>query len=81
MKKEIIITDIYEAAVEKEHLSKEITKDKWRILDYETAKYSGKLVCASAKCSPRPLSLKLGVHGRFHIYLGMMQLRGAPKKA
>ena len=78
MKKEIIITDIYEAAVEKERLSKEITKDKWRILDYETAKYSGKLVCASAKCSPRTLSLKLGAHGRFHIYLGMMQLRGAP---
>jgi len=77
MNDEIIITDLYEAAREKERLSENITRDRWRVLDYETAKFSGKLLCVGANCYPQPITLDLFATGKFRIYLGLMQMRGA----
>ena len=72
---------IYNAIIEKDRVSVDITKNKWRLLNYENAKYSGRLVCANAKCTPEPLTLKLDAYGRYKIYIGMMQLRGDPTVA
>lgn len=78
MKNEILITDLFEAAVEKERISEEISKSKWRVLDYETSFCSGKLLCVSDKCHPKPVTLRLSAVGKYDIYLGTVQMRGAP---
>lgn len=77
MVEEIIITDLYEAALEKERISEKIEADKWRVLDYECAYCSGRLLCVSPTHLPKPITIKLNAHGRYRIYLGMMQMKGA----
>jgi len=74
---EILITDLYEAAEEKERLSEEITTDKWRVLSYECSAYSGKLLCVGAGCSPQSVTIRLNACGKYRIYLGMIQMKGA----
>ena len=78
MREEILITDLYEATVEKSNISSEITRDKWRVMTYETAKCKGKLLAANDKCSPPQVKIRLNATGKYAIYLGMMEMRGCP---
>ena len=77
MREEILINDIYSAAVEKERISNETERDKWRVLEYECAEHSGRLLLAGANTTPMELTLRLSASGRYRIYLGMLGLRGA----
>ncbi len=76
MKKEIIITDISAVALEKNALSEEITQNKWKIMPYETANRKGKLVWAGLDCTPAPLTLPLNATGKYHVYLGTVNVGG-----
>lgn len=76
MKKEILITDISSIVLEQNALAEGIFKDKWRVMPYETAEFSGKLVWANIDCEPIDLSLSLNATGRYHVYLGMINMGG-----
>ena len=68
--------DISSVVCEKEKLSETFSADKWRIIDYEAADFSGKFLFADQKSSPDPITVDLGVEGRYHVYLGMINPRG-----
>ncbi len=76
MKKEIFITNIPAAAVEQDALANGLTKDKWRVMPYETSEIKGTLVCANTDCTPRALHITLNATGRYHVYLGTINLGG-----
>ncbi|MBQ8295117.1 MAG: hypothetical protein IJX87_01645 [Clostridia bacterium] len=76
MKEELIISDIAAAVLEKDRLTSEVVVDKWRALAYETPKYSGTLVWAATQCKPQPLTLPLKAKGKYHVYLGMINMGG-----
>ena len=70
MAKEILLTNLDELVVEQENLSTTTVRDKWRVMEYETGYFKGKMLCAFELVNPKPITLKLGVKGIYKMYLG-----------
>ena len=76
MIKEMRFTNIAELVCEKDRISYSPSTDKWQIIDYEAADFSGKMLWADEKATPVPLTLKLGVQGKYRVYIGLINIRG-----
>lgn len=76
MKEEIFITNIPSIVLEKEELSTEVAYDKWRMMSYETFQFKGTLIYAFRISKPKSLTIQLNAKGRYHIYLGMVDIGG-----
>ena len=76
MIKEMRFSNIAELVCEKDQISASPSADKWQIIDYEAADFSGKMLWADEKSTPKPLTLKLGVRGKYRVYIGLLNARG-----
>lgn len=77
MNNEILITDLSNAVIEKDSVSASITLDKWRVMEYETAKYSGTMLYATPECMPKDVTIPLNLKGKYYVYLGMFKGKGS----
>lgn len=75
MRKEYVFADINDIAVEKENLSFQYDDKNWKITEYETGKYQGRMLTASETVFPEDVTLKLGLSGIYRIYIGLPRLR------
>jgi len=78
VKKEILITDIASSVTDSRRITYGIEKNLWRVLEYENSEYCGRLLCAGQFVDPEPVRISLNAQGRYRIYLGLMQQKGAP---
>lgn len=72
--KEYLFTDLEAVAVEKNRISKVRTSDTWEAVPYETEKYSGVMLVASQDSHPGEITISLGLHGWYQIFLGLIKL-------
>jgi len=73
-KKEIYISDLFEFSKEKDRIVSYSSKNKWECVSYETSVTKGKLLVASDKSNPPPLTLVPGLSGWYRIYVCMGEL-------
>ena len=73
-KKEIYISDLFEFSKEKDRIVSYTSKNKWECVSYETSVTKGKLLVASDKSNPPPLTLVPGLSGWYRIYVCMGEL-------
>ena len=76
MKKEILLTNLDELVVEQENLSTTTVRDKWRVMEYETGDFKGKMLYAIEDATVQPLTLKLCVKGTYKVYFGFIPFAG-----
>ncbi len=74
--KEVLFTDLESAAIEKERISRTRGENTWEAVEYETEKYSGVMLIAAQEAKPEEITIPLGLHGWYHIYLGLIKLNG-----
>ena len=80
MREEIRFFDIAALVCEKDKISNDQHRKKWKIVDYEALGNFGKLLWANENSSPDPVTLRLGVEGRYHIFVGTIKLQLAYKE-
>ena len=73
---ELIFGDITKTAIEKDRFSNVLSEDKWHAVKYETGYVSGVMVYAKSNMKPQPLTLDFCVAGKWHVYLGCMNMGG-----
>ena len=76
MNKEILVADIPAHVTEKDRLSDSFSSDKWRVMPYETAGISGRMLWANAETFPQDVSVELNARGKYRVYLGMINMGG-----
>ena len=71
MNKEIIFSDLYEISAEKDRISTDNQKDKWRSVSYKTGICEGKMLTTPEWSYPEKVTLNLNLQGTYQIYLGL----------
>lgn len=67
--------DLYEIAENKELISTTCEDGKWLALSYETKLGKGRLLAASEKIYPKPITFNLNLTGWYKIYIGLFNMR------
>lgn len=73
--KTIIISNIAESVIEKEHITFIAESNSWQRMQYETSETVGELLLAGELSSPRPVTICTGNSGWYKIFVGMINLR------
>lgn len=76
MRKEIVISDLSNAVLEKDRLSDFCTADKWEVVAYETSYASGNMLIASEQTFPQKLTISPELCGWYRIYVCMAGFTG-----
>ena len=71
-KKEILFTDLEAAANEKDRVSRVRSVSTWEAIDYETEAYSGVMLVAPQDSHPEEITIDLGLHGWYKLYIGLI---------
>ena len=74
--REYLFADLEAAARESGHISRIRSLDTWEAVPYETQLCSGVMLVAAQDSHPEPVTIPLGLHGWFKIYLGLIKLDG-----
>lgn len=69
MRKEIVFSNLSELIEEKDRISNEYVKDKWKIFSYSTGKYSGNMLVSPEDSYPESISFDMNLSGMYHIYV------------
>lgn len=72
MPNEILFTNLEAAANEKDRVSRIRSTKTWEAVDYETEAYSGVMLIAPQDSEPEEVTIDLGLHGWYKIYLGLI---------
>ena len=72
MNKDIAFYDLSKIAEDKSKLSEMQEEGKWEAVTYETAYFSGKMLCAGECVYPEDITLKLNVCGWYRVFFGFM---------
>lgn len=75
MEKEYVFSNLSRLVNEKENISSEFEKDKWRIMEYTTGKYSGQMLVTTENGYPEEISVDLNLEGLYQIYICVPRLR------
>ncbi len=73
MNNEFIFSNLEEYVIEKENITT-IKNDnkKWQLISYKSSICEGNMLVAKESVHPQNVTLKLGLEGRYHIYVGLL---------
>lgn len=66
-----VYSDLASLTEEKDRISEELRPETWKIVEYRTAKRSGRALSAIGEMDPPAVTLDLGISGWHAIYFGM----------
>lgn len=73
-RKEVLFSDLAACVVEKDRISKNIQRNTWQAVEYETEKVTGVMLIAGEESKPEEVTIPLGLHGWYNIYLGLISV-------
>lgn len=73
----MILSDLKELVLERDHIAGERMQDKWQTVAYETGNFCGNMLVATEMCFPKPVTLRLNKKGWYKIYLGFIHYAGS----
>ena len=76
-RKEVIISDLSSAVIEKDRLSPVSSPDRWECTGYSTKDIKGSFLFAGERTSPPPLTIDPKLGGWYRIYVCMADFGGA----
>lgn len=74
---EYIISALDSAVSDPGAISSRQSRDKWQILPYETGEISGNLLLAGELSTPSDVTLHLGLHGWYKIFVATINMKSA----
>lgn len=69
---EIIISNPAEVCYPHQNVSKEMKRNLWRAVEYETAEISGKMLCAIGVSQPEPVKINPNLTGWYKIFVSLI---------
>jgi len=74
-KKEYIFSDLFAYVEEKDNISEKFEENKWRKMEYKTAKCAGNMLITAQDVYPEKITLDLKLTGVYQIYICVPKMR------